>query len=582
MRLNQATPILLGLATVPSANANRESPMTTARNDFATKLIVGLHELKEHSKAHPSRELQVDDASFITANEELQCPDTCTSQETCDYFQATFYEENNSTAFLEEACNAGFISECAPVSFETTCDMICMETDLGLVDDFTGDLICAFCNFVDCCGSEGNGDSCLGMYADALGIDAPELDDFKDDDEDNSGADNAFIGTDDGGALPTNSLTQRPTFDFSTDDIWSEECPETCTSQETCDYFQGNIYEENNSTAFLEEACNAGFLSECAPVSFETTCDLVCMETDLGLVDDFTGDLICAFCNFVDCCGSEGNGDSCLGMYADALGIDAPELDDFKDDDGDNSGADNAFIGTDDGGALPTNSPTHVPTNFPTNFPTNSPSELQVDDASFITANEELQCPDTCTSQETCDYFQATFYEENNSTAFLEEACNAGFISECAPVSFETTCDMICMETDLGLVDDFTGDLICAFCNFVDCCGSEGNGDSCLGMYADALGIDAPELDDFKDDDEDNSGADNAFIGTDDGGALPTNSPTHVPTSGNVTDAPSASPSLGLTEEEPSAARSSASFSVESGLAGVILGSVVLAVGFGF
>eukprot|EP00970_Alexandrium_tamarense_P015411 scaffold5110_cov95-Alexandrium_tamarense.AAC.2 len=217
MRLNQATPILLGLATVPSANANRESPMTTARNDFATKLIVGLHELKEHSKAHPSRELQVDDASFITANEELQCPDTCTSQETCDYFQATFYEENNSTAFLEEACNAGFISECAPVSFETTCDMICMETDLGLVDDFTGDLICAFCNFVDCCGSEGNGDSCLGMYADALGIDAPELDDFKDDDEDNSGADNAFIGTDDGGALPTNSPTHVPTSGNVTD-----------------------------------------------------------------------------------------------------------------------------------------------------------------------------------------------------------------------------------------------------------------------------------------------------------------------------------------------------------------------------
>eukprot|EP01082_Thalassiosira_pseudonana_P010878 g10119.t1 g10119 contig4:1256734-1258005(+) len=60
--------------------------------------------------------------------------------------------------------------------------------------------------------------------------------------------------------------------------------------------------------------------------------------------------------------------------------------------------------------------------------------------------------------------------------------------------------------------------------------------------------------------------------------------------SGNVTDAPNASPSLGFTagdfsptnEEEPSAARSSASFSVESGLAGVILGSVVLAVGFGF
>jgi hypothetical protein len=57
-----------------------------------------------------------------------------------------------------------------------------------------------------------------------------------------------------------------------------------------------------------------------------------------------------------------------------------------------------------------------------------------------------------------------------------------------------------------------------------------------------------------------------------------------------VTDAPNASPNLGFTagdfsptnEEEPSAARSSASFSVESGLAGVILGSVVLAVGFGF
>ncbi|EED91025.1 predicted protein [Thalassiosira pseudonana CCMP1335] len=176
MKLNQATPILLGLATVPSANANRASPVTTAntKHDFATKLIVGLHELKKHSKAHPSRELQVDDGFFNTATGELQCPETCTSQETCDIFQGNINEGDNSTAFLEEACNAGFISECAPSSLQTTCDAICIADDLG----FLGDLICGPCKFIDCCGSEGNFDSCQGLLPDedVLGMDGPEVD----------------------------------------------------------------------------------------------------------------------------------------------------------------------------------------------------------------------------------------------------------------------------------------------------------------------------------------------------------------------------------------------------------------------
>ena len=148
--------------------------MTTTRHDFATKLIVGLHELKKHSEAHPSRELQVDKNLTNIITGELQCPETCTSQETCDIFQGNINEGDNSTAFLEEACNAGFISECAPSSLQTTCDAICIADDLG----FLGDMICGPCKFIDCCGSEGNFDSCQGLLPDedVLGMDGPEVD----------------------------------------------------------------------------------------------------------------------------------------------------------------------------------------------------------------------------------------------------------------------------------------------------------------------------------------------------------------------------------------------------------------------
>ncbi len=226
--------------------------MTTTRHDFATKLIVGLHELKKHSEAHPSRELQVDKNLTNIITGELQCPETCTSQETCDIFlsQGNSNEEERSPAFLEEACNAGFISECAPSSFQTTCDLICIENDFGLLVDFLGDMICDSCKFIDCCGSEGNFDSCQELL-----FEEDEIEWGWDDDENSTsffgdwGADSN--GTDDFlSGIIEGMLDGNNTFGNGTDDFFGGIIEEifgaegNSTFGNGTDDFLGGIIEE--------------------------------------------------------------------------------------------------------------------------------------------------------------------------------------------------------------------------------------------------------------------------------------------------------------------------------------------------